>query len=250
MNAPRIAGSASGRVTRSVVRSAPAPEGARRVLHLGGDEVEGGAGEHEHVREGVAGDHQHQARLAVDVEGPRLRRGEGGVDAIEPARVGSGHEDPRHRAQVVRHDERAEHRGPHQALGRHVGARDRPRHRHPEDGAEQRHRDADHQRVDEGLHVPPAPVGGHVVLEGEGAGLRMLEAGPQQSGQRVDHEQEQQRDQQQPDDVGALAHGAAPVRCRRSRGTAPSPPGCPSRSRPRWAGWSSPPRSTCRPPWA
>ena len=248
------------------------------ILHLRRHQLERRRGEDEDVGERVERDDDGEAGEAVDVERPRLGAGHHREEAVEPAGIGTGQQDPRHGAGVGRRDEGRQHHHTGEAAARHVGTRHRPGERHREDAGQQCRRAAELQRIHQRIDVARSTISGGVVGEGELAGLFGREAGDHQVDERAHHQEQQDRDDRDPDQPRRIEEEGAPrrVRCREGwrrdghdgsagppgphhahepdarrtrlrinlpnsrtcRATARSPRGCPCRSRPRSAGWS------------
>ena len=131
------------------------------------------------------------------------------AEAVEPAGVRPGQQDPGDGAGVGRRDEGR--RAPACATSPRPGmsVRDTAQASGTANTpASSAAPGAELQRVDQRLDVARAAVGGGVVGEGEGAGLLGLEAGDHQVDERAHHQEQQHRDDRDPQQPGRSSRRA------------------------------------------
>ena len=123
------------------------------VLEVAGDAVERVGDQHEHVREGVAGDDEDQAGECVDVEQHHVRAGAGGraIELVEEAAVGRGQQLPGDGAEERRRHERGHHQHADGAAEGNVAARHDPAHGRGDEAADEADRGGDDERGRERL---------------------------------------------------------------------------------------------------
>ncbi len=173
-------------------------EDIRRIFHFRRHQIERRTGEHEGVGKRRHGDHQDQARHRIDIEDAVSGAGQCHPDLVEPAGIRAGQKNPADRTEIGRRHKGGEHHQPNERLGRHIGTGDRPRDRDAEAGGKQGDPDAKFQRVGQRLEMSDIAIGSPVIGERKASGIGLLQARNDQPQNRIQHQEDEQGDQRQP----------------------------------------------------